>query len=389
MTETMTLSQAVEAFDDIRNPLKLHPDQRDVWRSFGQTAASFELAANFVREAATEDGRRHDVGAGALDKLAVVADRMSGHLAIVKTEQRGGRVVPASEPMPLRRSAFRQLAARANAPADYLGRIPARLALACLQHGLVTSGEDRDGLLRFAGNEVRAVVSARYAPIDDTRIMETLDAALKRLGLRDEVRVRSVATGPTTLLRLTFPGRAKAVKVGDVIEYGLDIGNGELGNRAVQIDPSTFRLLCLNGMRGFARGTSRRLRHIGSPERLAEAFNDAIPVALADAAGQVDMMAVSAERMIRDIPAEFSLLTSSFGLTQTEQREVTRTVMAERKVALPEHPAAWLDVLRAQRDLAVYDVLNGITAYAQTAGSTDRRLELEEAATAYLARRAA
>jgi hypothetical protein len=383
-----TLREAIQAFDDVRQPLVIRPDQKEVWRNFAQ-AITLDAAEVLVHAAAQEDGRRRDVGAGALDKIAVQADRMSGQIMMLKTEQREGRIVPASEPMPLRRTGFRQLCARAGAPSDYLAKIPARLAVACLQHGLVHSGADKDGLIRFAGDDVRAVVSGRYAALDDSRLLETLDAALGRLGLRNDVRVRAVATGPSTVLRLTIPVNARPVKRGDVIEYGLDIANGELGNRAVQIDPMTYRLVCSNGMRGWSRsGDARRLRHIGDPARLNEAFNDAIPAAIADASGQVNAMARATERLITNVGDEFSLLSSSLGLSQSEARDVTREVMAERKVALPEKHEAWGAVLNQQTDLTAFDVLNGITAFAKTRG-TDRRLEIEEAAVGYLTRRAA
>lgn len=121
MTEISSiLNEAIQAFDDVRNPLRILPDQRETWHRFrGDRPASLPEAYGVIREAAAADGARRDVGAGALDKLAVEYDRASGQIFALKTEQRGGRVVPASNPMPLRRTAFRQLAARAGA---YLAR---------------------------------------------------------------------------------------------------------------------------------------------------------------------------------------------------------------------------------------------------------------------------
>lgn len=379
-----------QAFNDIKDAFRLLPDQRERWHALpkGAEPMTFDQAAAIIRDAAREDGERTDVGAGALDKIAVDVDKRSGQLVMIKTEQRDNQLVPASAPVALRRNAFVQLCARAKAPSEYLSRIPARLARACLQHGLIESGADRDGLIRLAGGEARAVVSARYAPLDDVRILDALDTVLTRHGMRNDVRVRGVAVGPTTVLRLTVPTDAKPVKVGDVVEAGLDVLNGELGNRSVQIDPSAFRLVCLNGMRGWSNtGESRRLRHIGNPERLVEALYDAIPAALNDATGQIDLLRKAADRVIADVADEFNLFTGSLGMTQTETQQVARQIFAERAIALPAKTDEWGDAFKAVNDLTAYDVLNGITAYAQTRG-TDRRLDLEEAAGAYLRRRA-
>jgi hypothetical protein len=378
-----------QAFNDLKDSFRLLPDQRERWHNVPKNAEpmTFERAAEIIRTAAREDGERQDVGAGALDKIAVDIDKASGQLVMIKTEQRGGQIVPASAPVTLRRNAFVQLCARAKAPSEYLSRIPARLARACLQHGMIESGADKDGLIRLAGGEARAVVSARYAPLDDTRILDALDTVLTRHGMRNDVRVRGVAVGPTTVLRLTIPTGATPIKVGDVVEAGLDLLNGELGNRSVQIDPSVYRLICLNGMRGWSNaGDSRRLRHIGNPERLAEALYDAIPAALNDATGQINQLRKAADRVIEDVADEFNLFTGSLGMTQSETQQVARQVFAERAIALPAKADEWGDAFKGVTDLTAYDVLNGITAYAQTRG-TDRRLELEEAASGYLRRR--
>jgi hypothetical protein len=377
-------------FNPVRDPVRLLADQRERWHAMpkGAEPMTFDAAAKLILDAAAEDGRRHDLGAGALDKLAVDVDGRTGQLIMCKTEQRRGVIVPASDPIPLRRGAFKQLCARAKAPSDYLDRIPAKLARACLQHGMIESGADRDGLIRFAGGEARAIVSARYAPLDDVTILEALDTVLARHGLRSDVMVRGVATGPTTVLRLTLPTGVPPIRIGDVVEAGVDLLNGELGNRSVQIDPSAFRLVCLNGMRGWSSaGDQRRLRHIGKPERLTEALYDAIPAALNDATGQINMLRKAADRIIDDVGDEFSIL-GTLGLTQSETQQVTRTVFAERAIALPADTSEWGETLRGLADLTAYDVLNGVTAYAQTR-NTDRRLDLEEAAGAYLRRRSA
>ena len=49
--------------------------------------------------------------------------------------------------------------------------------------------------------------------------------------------LRATAVGPHTVLRITIPNEGVPVKVGDVIEWGIDIANSELGLRSVQVTP--------------------------------------------------------------------------------------------------------------------------------------------------------
>lgn len=56
----------------------------------------------------------------------------------------------------------------------------------------------------------------------------------------------------------------------------------------MQVTPITFRLMCLNGMRAWRSDAAPRLRHIGDPKRLHDQLRDAVPVAFAEARGDID-----------------------------------------------------------------------------------------------------
>jgi len=85
--------------------------------------------------------------------------------------------------------------------------------------------EKQSALLRLAGGEIRAVVSDRYAALDDALVLQVVADVLDRAGFLRDTLVRATAVGTSTILRVTLPSEGVAVKVGDVIEYGLDIGN--------------------------------------------------------------------------------------------------------------------------------------------------------------------
>lgn len=388
--QTQTDNGQPPTFNPRTSPVVLLPDQKEKWATISRTEPlTFEAAATLIAEAAAEDGRREDVGAGALDKLAVSYDD-HGQLVICKTEQVGDRLVPASTPFPLRKRAFHQLCERANAPADYMARLPAMLTKACLSHGLMTTGADKTGLIRLADGQARAIVGARYAVLDDAKVMEVARTALAKRDLLGGAVVRAVAVGNTMVLRLSWPEATKIeVRSGDVLERGIDITNGELGNRSVGVAPMIWRLLCTNGLRSWGAAGAKRMSHIGDEERLYEMLVDAVPVALNETFGLVDAMRVAADRMLDNVEAEFDRLSNSYGLTSSEVRGVASSAFIGAARALPASlmsSQTLSEALRETQGWSVYDMVNGITSYAQERG-TDRRLELEEVAGSYLVSR--
>ena len=371
-------------------PLKLLPDQPESWHNVPRDKPlAFDAAAKIILDAAEADGKREDVGAGALDKSALDYAPADGQLVMIKTEQVGNELRPASAPFAVRRAAFVQLCERAGAPSDYMRRLPAMLAKACLNHGMATSAEGKSGMIRLARGEARAIVGARYAPLDDAQMIEVVREAFVKRDLDKGAIVRAVAVGPKTVLRVTWPtAGGMQVRAGDSIERGIDITNGELGNSSIGVCPMIWRLVCSNGMRAWSSaGASRNLHIGGGTKELLETLVDAVPAAINETLGLVDAMRVAVDRQIADISAEFDRLGTSFKLNTSEVRGVAVEALRNAAPALPESTSAQpLTRMFEQVPVTVYDVMNGITAYAQERG-TDRRLELEEIASVYLTQR--
>lgn len=380
-------------------PLRTLPDQTAEWRPCGANPLSWDEARQAIAEADAKDGARTDIGVGDLSSW-VLGPGPGGVASLVAVPVPGR---PRSAPVPMRRAAFGQLAEAIGAPSAYLLKLPARTAVACIAHGMQQIPQRQAArLLRMARGEVRAVASDSYAPLDNELVMDTLESTLRAQGILRDVRVTDLSLGPTTGMRLTLPSRDKAVRVGDVVALGLDVLNGEILNRSLSITPATYRLVCLNGMRSADVQGIRRFRHVGDPRRLAEAFADAVPVALAEAEGLRTRMARAVDVLVDDILADIDGL-DAFGLTQTDADAAARDLFSERGVALPEDRSEWgaLPEVHEAR-VSVWDVANAITHSAQrhtrevidvTTGErsqlpgTDRRLALESAAGAYLMRR--
>ena len=359
-------------------PLQPRPDQRERWITHARPIP-FEEAAQLVLDAHSEDGGREDVVAHDLRTWAFGGTE--GAMAIAPVPLPGR---PPIGPVPLRELAFTQLCQRIGAPASYIRNLPGKLQLANMNWGITR--EQQPALLRLGGGEVRAVVSDRYAALDDELVLEVVADVLGSAGLIDAALVRATAVGTSTILRVTIPSEGVAVKRDDVIEYGLDIGNSEVGIRSVQVTPITYRLICTNGMRAWRSEAALRMRHIGDPKRLHEQLRDAVPVALAEARGDIDRWRRATEVLIDSALEEIEGLRT-LGLSQSEVQTVGRQLAATGGLLPPSSSAETItQALRVPT--TAFEVANAITATARDRGDVAARLTLEEAGHRYLSRRA-
>jgi len=366
------------------NPLVPRPDQSQLWRSYEKTPIPFDQAYEQVMEHHRADGERRDIPINGLRSWAFGS--LDGTTMAIRPLPLPGRKHDVV--VPIRSLAWRHLCGRIDAPVDYLSRMPAKVQMACVNWDL--SKVDKDALLRIAGNEARAMLSDRYAPIDDVFYLDLVNETLKTAGYRDDALVRVVASGPQTIVRVTIPNDAIEVKKGDAIEHGIDIGNSELGMRSVQVTPITYRLVCTNGARAWKSEATHRMRHVGDPARLREQLADAVPVAFAEAKGTLDKWHKATERLIDNALEEIEGL-HSFGLNKPEREAIGRQLVAD--TGLPGRNLT--EQLMGTR-VSVFDMANAITAYARNRGAgednsvrVESRLHLEEVGAEYLHRKVA
>jgi hypothetical protein len=330
-------------------PLRTVSDMSSDWRD---VELSFDEAAEKIIRAHQLDGEAHDLPIVDLKTWAIAPSE--GNFALVPLARH-------HEPKPLRHNAFSNLMGRIGAPADFIRRLPAPLQLANVNY-LLSEHEDRSAAtLRLRGDEVAAIVSGRYAPLDPEELVETIRTALVRGGMLDEVRVRGVASGLVDNLRLVLPSEEVAIKVGDVSALGLDITTSSFGRSAVHVTPVVWRLVCLNGLRAPERGAGMSFRHIGDGQRLRDGVAEAIPSAIVHARGVMRQWQAAVSFMITDVAKQIEDMRL---LTIPERKAFEAQVMVEEGVpALPERTS-------------LYSLVNALTASAKIAVPA-RRLELE------------
>ncbi len=360
-------------------PLRPRADPHERWIAH-KHALPFEEAAQFVLDAHADDGERDDVVAHDLRTWAFGGT--DGHMVLAPVPLLGRSPM---SPVPLRELAFSQLCTRIGAPPAYIRELPAKLQIANMNWGMTR--EKQSALLRVGGGEVRAVVSDRYAALDDAFVLEIVGEVLDRAGFLRDALVRATAVGTSTILRVTVPNEGVAVKVGDVFEYGIDVGNSEVGLRSVQVTPVTHRLICENGMRSWKSEAAMRMRHVGDPKRLREQLRDAVPIAFAEARGDIDRWKRATELLIDSALEEIEGLRA-FGLSQGEVQTVGRQLVATGGM-LPPSSSVETVAQALKVPTTAYDVANAITATARDRVDVAARLSMEETGHRYLSRRTA
>jgi hypothetical protein len=227
-------------------PLKVRPDMAATWRDLD---TDFDSAADKLVAAHLGDGEGRDLPILDLRTWGVIP--ADGQLALAPL---GGH----HQPRPMRSNAFTNLMAKIGAPAEFIrDRLPAPLQLATVNYLLSEPDKAMSATLRLRGDEVTAIVSDRYAPLDAEALMDAVRHALVQHHAVQDVRVKSVATGLVDVLRLTFPAEQQAIKVGDVSAIGLDISSSSFGRSAVHVRGLVWRIKCTNGLRMAAHSGQR------------------------------------------------------------------------------------------------------------------------------------
>jgi hypothetical protein len=313
---------------------------------------------------------------------AVEANRQAKKDLIADTRQveftGNGELVTNGEAFPINDHAHRQIGDRVQIPAKYYDRMR-REAPELLADNVNTwfrKNPERRMIRTLSGN-VRAFLSDRYQRIDNEKVLATILPIFQEI---PDLKIKSLALTETRMyLKATVPSIRGEVKVGDLVEAGIECRNGEIGNSMFEVWPFAERLECLNGMR-FPVGGFKKT-HLGARadvhdevyEMLTDetlrvddqAFllkaRDVVKATLSENTFQklLGKMRAAAEDKIEENPVEaVKVLSQSLALTETEGDLILRHLIEGG-------------------DLSRWGVANAITRTAQDVESYDRSDELE------------
>ena len=96
---------------------------------------------------------------------------------------------------------------------------------------------------RFDGEEVRAIFTPKYKPVDNFEVLEKLDS----LGYGPDTEVQSHLDAEFMLVSILDGNQAFSVN-GERMTPGVSISNSEVGLASLSIAAFVLRLVCTNGM---------------------------------------------------------------------------------------------------------------------------------------------
>ena len=219
----------------------------------------------------------------------------------------------------------------------------------------------------------RAWLSPGYRRLDNVEIAKTLLPEFENLGT--PVEFHQAAVSDTKLyIRALFPGVEREVKKGDVVRWGVEITNSEVGSGTLGIRGFVLRLICINGM---TVPYTLKKRHVG--RRIDE---DGI---LSDQALQADDAAfwLAARDTLKATITETRFDEIVEQLRETTGGEQIRRVVEATQVLQKsfgfsdEERNAVVTNLAAGGDLSRWGALNAITAAAKSVPDVDRQVEME------------
>jgi hypothetical protein len=142
----------------------------------------------------------------------------------------------------LRTVAQRSIAWRLGIPYNYLTKCPEDLQAEQMNHWI--KSEKREQLfVRFDGQEVRAIFTPRYKPVDNFEVLARLD----EMGYTPETQVQ--CHHDAEFMLLSIPDGKRSFKInGDKMTPGISISNSEVGLASLSVSAFILRLICTNGM---------------------------------------------------------------------------------------------------------------------------------------------
>jgi hypothetical protein len=177
--------------------------------------------------------RVEELSKNCIDHLVPVKDISFDNLESVKIS---------NEIHPMRPIAQQSVANRLGIPIQYLRKCPPEVQAYNMNHW-IKEEKNEQLFVRFDGEEVRAVFTPKYQPIDNFEVLERLDA----LGYSLETPVQCHLDSEFMSLSI-LDGKQTFSLNGDKMTPGVSVSNSEVGLACLSIAAFFLRLICTNGL---------------------------------------------------------------------------------------------------------------------------------------------
>jgi len=216
----------------------------------------------------------------------------------------------AGEPHTLKPIAQRSISNRLGIPYPYLKRCPEDIQAMNLNHWIMKE-RNAQLLFRFDGQDVRAVFTPKYIPVDSFEVMERLDS----LGYGPETEVQCHLDGE--FMSLSIPDGKNAFDInGDRFKPGISISNSEVGLASLSIAAFVLRLICTNGMVA-KTDVSASYRHVST--KVLSEFPQILDKVSYELGTQRTQFQISMESPVDDPLSTMNSFNRQFGVNNDEK----------------------------------------------------------------------
>jgi hypothetical protein len=218
-----------------------------------------------------------------------------------------------NEPHNLRTIAQRSIAWRLRIPFNYLAKCPTVLQAIQMNHWIEHEKNDKL-FIRFDGQDVRAIFTPRYKPVDNFEILTRLDD----MGYGPDTQVQCHLDGEFMLL--SIPDGKQTFQVnGDKITPGLSVSNSEVGLASLSVSAFFLRLVCTNGMVS-KTSISASYRHVST--KILVELPEVFEKVSYELGNQRDRLQLSLESPVDDPLATLDRFNKQFQLKEPEREAV-------------------------------------------------------------------
>jgi len=248
--------------------------------------------------------RVDDMSAGCYDQNIDVPDISFDNLDVLCI---------AGEPHSVRPVAQRSISYRLGIPYPYLRRCPPDVQALNLNHWITKEKNDQL-LFRFDGQDVRALFTTKYTPVDNFEVCERLDSL--NYGPNTEVQCHL----DPEFMSLSVPDGAKAFDInGDKFKPGISISNSEVGLASLSISAFVLRLVCTNGLVAKS-DVSASYRHVST--KILSEFPQVLDKVSYELGNQRSQFKLSMESPVNDPESTLASFNRQFGLNAPEKDAV-------------------------------------------------------------------
>jgi hypothetical protein len=214
----------------------------------------------------------------------------------------------------LRPIAQQEVCSRIGVPAAYMKKCPVDLQNCNLNYWL-NQMENEDLLFRFDGDDVRAIFTTKYQPVDNHMLVRRLF----EMGYSPNAEVQ--LSLDSEFMSLSIPERSGVFSISrnDDILPGFSLSNSEVGQHAVHVGVFFLRLVCTNGMIGSDKFESS-FRHVS--DKVLQGLPEIMSSMSKEQKAIENKMRFSLQSPVHNPKGTFESFNRQFALSDGERRAV-------------------------------------------------------------------